>query len=88
MARQTNTINRHKGIGSFFKKNIVGWIMLLPTILFAYFIVWRPTIMGFYSSLFKMRGSVKVDFVGLKNYIDIVTDTNFLTVLFNTIKYT
>lgn len=62
--------------------------MLLPTVLFAYLIVWRPTVMGFYSSLFKMQGSTRVEFVGLQNYIEIITDTNFLKVLMNTFKYT
>ena len=79
---------QQKYMGNFLKKNVTGWLMLLPTILFAYLIVWRPTIMGFYSSLFKMQGSVRVDFVGLKNYIEIITDTNFLKVLVNTFKYT
>ena len=88
MQGRTNTITRRKGVGNFLKKNMVGWIMLLPTVLFAYFIVWRPTIMGFYSSLFKMQGSVRVDFVGLRNYIEIITDTNFLKVLVNTFEYT
>lgn len=74
--------------GNFVKKNIVGWLMLLPTIFFAYFIVWRPTIMGFINSLFRMSGSVRLEFVGLDNYIDIITDTNFMTVLGNTFKYT
>lgn len=62
--------------------------MLLPTVLFAYLIVWRPTVMGFYSSLFKMQGSTRLDFVGINNYIEIITDTNFLKVLVNTFKYT
>lgn len=72
----------------FIKKNITGWLMLLPTVLFAYLIVWRPTVMGFYSSLFKMQGSTRLDFVGINNYIEIITDTNFLKVLVNTFKYT
>ncbi len=79
---------RKRLLNSSFQKNLVGWLMILPTLFFAYFIVWRPTLMGFYSSLFKMRGSVKLEFVGLENYIDIITDTNFLTVLVNTFKYT
>lgn len=75
-------------MAKFIRKNITGWLMLLPTVLFAYLIVWRPTIMGFYSSLFKMQGSTRVEFVGLQNYIEIITDTNFLKVLMNTFKYT
>lgn len=75
-------------MAKFIKKNLTGWLMLLPTVLFAYFIVWRPTVMGFYSSLFKMQGSTRVEFVGLQNYMEIITDTNFLKVLLNTFKYT
>ena len=88
MQKGIKTIAQQKKTGKFIGRNVVGWIMLLPTVLFAYLIVWRPTIMGFYSSLFKMQGNVRVDFVGLRNYIEIVTDTNFLTVLVNTFKYT
>ena len=88
MHKGINSIAQRKKAGNFIRKNIVGWMMLLPTILFAYFIVWRPTVMGFYSSLFKMQGSVRLEFVGLKNYIEIITDTNFLRVLVNTFKYT
>ena len=87
MQKGTRIAQPKKG-GNFVKKNIVGWMMLLPTIFFAYFIVWRPTIMGFFNSLFRMRGSVRLEFVGLDNYIDIITDTNFMTVLGNTFKYT
>ena len=75
-------------MGKFIRKNMTGWLMLLPTVLFAYLIVWRPTFMGFYSSLFRMQGSARVEFVGLENYIEIITDTNFLKVLMNTFKYT
>ena len=35
-----------------------------------------------------MQGSARLQFVGLQNYIEIITDTNFLTVLANTLKYT
>ena len=82
------TVTQQKNIGKFVRKNLMGWLMLLPTVIFAYLIVWRPTIMGFYSSLFKMQGSARVEFVGLRNYIEIITDTNFLRVLVNTFKYT
>lgn len=88
MQKGINGIAQQKKAGNFIRKNIVGWMMILPTILFAYLIVWRPTLMGFYSSLFKMQGSARLEFVGLKNYIEIITDTNFLTVLINTLKYT
>lgn len=88
MQRNIKTVAQPKRAGNFVKKNLVGWLMLLPTVLFAYLIVWRPTIMGFYSSLFKMQGSARLQFVGLQNYIEIITDTNFLTVLANTFKYT
>lgn len=82
------TVAQQKNVGKVIRKNLMGWLMLLPTVIFAYLIVWRPTVMGFYSSLFKMQGSVRTEFVGLRNYIEIITDTNFLRVLVNTFKYT
>ena len=43
--------------------------------------------MGTYYSLFKLRGYTPVEFVGLDNYIKVITDTNFVKALINTIKY-
>lgn len=78
----------HKGrFGSVFSRNIGSWLLLLPSIILFYFVVWRPVVVGMFLSLFEMQGYTPVEFVGLANYKRILTDTQFLKVLGNTFKY-
>jgi multiple sugar transport system permease protein len=69
------------------KNNLAAWLLLLPLILIMYLWVWRPTVMGMVWSTFKMKGYTPKEFIGLKNYIDVVTDTEFFPILWNTLKY-
>lgn len=69
------------------KNNLAAWLLLLPLILIMYLWVWRPTVMGMVWSTFKMKGYTPKSFIGLKNYIDVITDTEFLPILWNTLKY-
>lgn len=69
------------------KKNATAWLLLLPLILLMYLLVWRPTVMGGIWSFYKMQGYTPTEFIGLKNYIDVLTDTEFVTILLNTFKY-
>ena len=43
--------------------------------------------MGFYYSLFKLRGFAPIEFVGLENYVKVLSDTEFLRTLKNTVQY-
>lgn len=70
-----------------FKTNIKAWMLILPLLIVMYLFVWRPTFMGALWSFFKMKGYTPVEFIGLKNYIDVVTDTEFIPTLLNTVKY-
>lgn len=63
------------------------WLLILPSAILLYFFVWRPIIVGFYYSLFDLKGYTPVAFVGLKNYVHVLTDAQFLRVLFNTFQY-
>ena len=72
---------------SIFKRNISGWILLIPTVLLFAYILWRPIIIGIIYSFFKLKGFTPVEFVGFANYRDILSDTNFLQTLANTVKY-
>jgi multiple sugar transport system permease protein len=69
------------------KKNMIGWVLILPTILAFILFVWRPIIIGVGYSFFDLKGFKIQEFVGLKNYVTILTDTNFLRTLWNTISY-
>ena len=76
-----------RGIGSIFRQNITAWILLLPSLLLFYFLVWRPIGTGLVFSFFKLKNYVPIEFVGFKNYHDVVTDMLFIKTLVNSAKY-
>ena len=43
--------------------------------------------MGGIWSFFKMKGYTPTEFIGFKNYIDVITNTDFVPLLANTMKY-
>jgi len=69
------------------KRNLSGWLLILPTLIFFIFLVWRPIIIGACYSFFKLEGFTPTEFVGLKNFKDVISDTNFIQTVFNTLKY-
>lgn len=78
-----NKVNKHGMI----KIQISGWLVLLPAVLIMYLFIWRGTVMGAVWSFYEMRGFHPVGFAGLKNYIQVVKDSQFLPIIFNTVKY-
>lgn len=70
-----------------FARNIPGWGLLIPSIFLFFFLVWRPIAIGIGYSFFDLTGFTPTEFVGLKNYSDVLSDTNFIQTLFNTLKY-
>lgn len=80
-------LKTRRGIGSIFRQNITAWILLLPSLLLFYFLVWRPIGTGLVYSFFKLKNYVPIEFVGLKNYHDVVTDMLFIKTLANSAKY-
>ncbi len=72
---------------TIFKRNISGWLLLLPSIILFFFIIWRPIVIGIGYSFFKLEGFTPVKFVGLDNFRDILSDTNFIKTLWNTVQY-
>ena len=69
------------------KRNMSGWLLILPSLFLFFFIIWRPIVIGIGYSFFKLEGFTPVEFVGLDNFKDILSDTNFLQTLGNTVKY-
>ena len=69
------------------KKLFSGWILVVPTIILFIFLVWRPIVIGVMYSFYDLRGTTPTDFVAFKNYVDVLTDSNFLSTLLNTVKY-
>ena len=55
------------------KRNITGWLMMLPgCICFLIFVI-QPMIVGIYLSFFETKGFDAVSFIGLQNYKDVWT---------------
>lgn len=60
---------------------------MLPMVLVMYLMIWRPTVMGAVWSFFKMKGYSVDKFIGLENFRLVVTNTQFLPTLWNTVQY-
>lgn len=69
------------------RNNVDAWILMLPMVLILYLFVWRPTVMGAYWSFFDMKGYTPKDFCGFDNYIKVLSHTQFLPILWNTVQY-
>lgn len=70
-----------------FKRNLLAWLLILPVLIVIYLMIWRPTVMGVVWSFFKMKGYSSTDFIGFRNYYEVIKDTQFLPVILNTVKY-
>lgn len=69
------------------KNDVSAWIWMLPLIIVMYLMIWRPTVMGGVYSFFKMKGYTPGEFIGFRNYIEVMKDTEFIPTLINTVKY-
>ncbi len=69
------------------KTNAFGWLLILPALLMFVLIVWRPVVIAFTDAFYKIQGVERIEFVGFKNFIDVLTDENFLKALGNTARY-
>lgn len=69
------------------KNNIDAWILMLPMVVILYLFVWRPTVMSMAWSFFNMKAYTVKDFCGFDNYIKVLTHTQFLPMLWNTVQY-
>lgn len=64
-----------------------AWLLILPSLILLYFLVWRPVISGIFLSFFDLQNYAPVKFIGLDNYIRVIGDTRFLQTLGNTFQY-
>lgn len=69
------------------RNNIDAWILMLPMVIILYLFVWRPTAMSMAWSFFDMKAYTVKNFCGFDNYIKVLTHTQFLPILWNTIQY-
>lgn len=69
------------------KKNLVAWLLISPLLIILYILVWRPTVIGGIWSLFKMNAYTPGNFVGLDNYKMVLSNSQFVPTLWNTVMY-
>ncbi len=64
-----------------------GWLFFIPTAILLYLIMLRPIVIGAVYSLYDLNGFTPEEFVGLKNYESVLTNSDFIKTLGNTLKY-
>lgn len=72
---------------SWKKKDFLGWLIMLPSIILFAFFVWEPLLESIRLSLYTAKGIHTEDFVGLDNYIRVLKHPDFLDALKNTFVY-
>lgn len=87
---KNNTNKKYKKVGGklvVVKNEMLMWVLLLPTVFALILCHWNPIIRGMVTSLFRTKGFKLVEFVGLQNFKNVLTDTMFLATLSNTVQY-
>lgn len=69
-------------------ETIRAWLIMLPGLILMTFFVWEPLLESIRMSLYKTENVELVEFVGLDNFISVVTKSNFKQALMNTFGYT
>lgn len=87
LAAGTSNPLRKKNTAARLMKNLGMWVLLLPALLVMYFFTIRPIMTGVWYSLHDLQGYKIIGFCGLKNYQNIISDTRFLKVLWNSLQY-
>ena len=67
---------------------IRSWLIMLPGLILMTFFVWEPLLESIRMSLYKTENVELVEFVGLDNFISVITKSNFTQALLNTFGYT
>ncbi|MDF2698999.1 MAG: ABC-type transporter, integral rane subunit [Haloplasmataceae bacterium] len=73
---------------SMIKKNLGGWLIMLPSIFLFLFFIWIPLFSNVSLSFYDTVGYTKETFVGLEKYEAVLTDPLFTKALLNTLLYT
>ena len=70
------------------KSDLIGWLVMLPTLILFTFFVWEPLIENINLSVHAAQGYEIKEFVGLKNYLQVIDNPTFKIALKNTFVYT
>lgn len=71
----------------FTKRDLAGWLVMLPTILLFAFFVWEPLLESIRLSLYKANGIRLEEFVWFDNYKQVLDHPDFFAAFGNTFRY-
>ncbi|WP_238902159.1 sugar ABC transporter permease [Clostridium sp. YIM B02506] len=69
------------------RKDLIGWAIMLPTLILFSFFIWEPLLENIKLSLYQANGIRLVKFVGLDNYFTVFAHPDFWAALKNTFSY-
>ena len=78
-------LNRNKQ--KLLKRDLAGWLIMIPTIILFAFFVWEPLLESVRLSLYTAKGIRLQEFVGFDNYKLVLSHPDFLAAFSNTFKY-
>jgi multiple sugar transport system permease protein len=78
---------KQKKFISSLKNNLVAWMIAFPSVVLFIYFVWFPIIQGGYLSFFHTVGFKTKEFIGLKNYVDVINAADFNKAVANTLVY-
>jgi multiple sugar transport system permease protein len=70
------------------KKEFSGWLIIIPAIILFAFFIWVPLVETLRLALYSTKGMDIENFVGLKNFRNVIIDPDFLPAVRNTFVYT
>ncbi len=77
-----------KGIGKNIWRYRYGYLFILPTMILLCIFNYYPAFSGLYHSLFDWAVGGESKFIGLRNFIEIISDKNFHASVINVAKLT
>ena len=86
ISAEINTKNT--GFIKHMRKNLLAWLMLLPSLIIFLIFVWQPLVSGVILSFFETIGFKAGKFVGFQNFIDVMSDPTFVKAFTNCLSYT
>lgn len=71
----------------FKKRDLLGWLVMLPSLVLFAFFIWEPLLENIRLSLYKTRRYELLEFAGLDNYIQAIKGPDFFPAFSNTFGY-
>lgn len=72
----------------FKRRDLLGWLVMLPTLILFAFFVWEPLVENIRLSFCNTKMYEVTGFAGIKNYISVINDVDFMAAFKNTFSYT